>query len=110
MDDILISIFLRCSAYDRMMLSRTCKQFSLLLPNAYHKYYLYSLEWLTPETPIDKRFLNLIARKTYKAGKLDLETVEILESRGHSMVETRTRMGYDIEYIQQDIPCSHPNK
>lgn len=105
LQDILQSIFSLCTPYERVLLSRVCKQFQELIGlEVYHSYYLYSLEWLTPETPLDKRFLNLIARKTYKAGKLDLQTVTILEARGHNLSEIRIRMG-DYVSLADDDDC-----
>lgn len=49
-------IFSFCDPYSRIAISKACKKFkSITGENIYRDYYLYSLEWLTPETGLAKR-------------------------------------------------------
>lgn len=116
LDELLVCIFANCSIRDVVDVSRVCKRFqtvtnTYLVGNAvcglpthldfplkeiardvYHAYYLYSLTYLTKDTPLDKRNFALLARKSIKAGLLSLTDLEYFEKKLRPKIEAELKV------------------
>jgi len=101
LDEAVTLILSECSGLDLIHASQVNRQLQKCAneiarnvhgaKDVYHSYYLYSLNYLTRHTPLDKRCFAHIARKTCKAGRLSLEDLEYFEQKYSSSEDIKVK-------------------